>query len=157
MGKSAAIANQVEDPAVAQRHCLIDLPYRSVVFHSVNQHKVPLFVVAGSNASPSSAIKALRTAIGVHGGKCFYCGTSEGEMTVDHVEPLGKGGDHAIQNLVVSCQPCNRAKAAKPIELFNVAAGRDWLEALLRQTEQRLAGLTQPLPPQPKPGATTGP
>jgi 5-methylcytosine-specific restriction endonuclease McrA len=157
MGKSATISKQIEDQAVAQRHCLNDLLYRSVVFHSVNQHKVPLFIVAGSNASPSGAIKAFRIAIGVHGGKCFYCGTSEDEMTVDHVEPLGKGGDEAIQNLVVSCQPCNRAKATKPIELFNVAAGRDWLEALLRQTEERLAALTPPSRPQPKPAAATGP
>lgn len=48
------------------------------------------------------------------------------EAQVDHVVPLSTGGAHAVENMCVSCAPCNCSKQAKPPEVWN-------------------AGLTQPL------------
>ncbi|MFC3859291.1 HNH endonuclease [Deinococcus antarcticus] len=31
-------------------------------------------------------------------------------FAVDHVVPLSNGGLHVLENLVIACQPCNRAK-----------------------------------------------
>ncbi|WP_437022661.1 HNH endonuclease [Streptomyces sp. enrichment culture] len=42
---------------------------------------------------------------------CAYCGAS-GDMTMDHVVPVSRGGRHAIGNLVPACLPCNLAKNA---------------------------------------------
>ena len=44
---------------------------------------------------------------------CTYCGQpNDGTVTfaVDHRMPLSLGGPHTLENLVVCCEPCNRAK-----------------------------------------------
>ena len=41
---------------------------------------------------------------------CAYCGI-KGNMTIDHVIPLSKGGEHCIENVVPACIECNRAKS----------------------------------------------
>jgi 5-methylcytosine-specific restriction endonuclease McrA len=47
-------------------------------------------------------------------GQCAYCGISleYGEMTLDHIIPLSKGGTNALSNLRGACMYCNRDKAA---------------------------------------------
>lgn len=40
---------------------------------------------------------------------CVYCGAPFEH--VDHVQPLARGGDHALWNLVPSCAACNLAKS----------------------------------------------
>tara|TARA_Y100000034_G_scaffold34222_1_gene41947 strand:- start:16919 stop:17467 length:549 start_codon:yes stop_codon:yes gene_type:complete len=45
-------------------------------------------------------------------GKCAYCKEkiSKEKMTIDHVLPRSKGGQHRWDNVVTSCGPCNYAK-----------------------------------------------
>jgi hypothetical protein len=42
-------------------------------------------------------------------GKCAYCGV-RGDMTMDHIIPIGKKGPDNEDNLVVACNWCNSAK-----------------------------------------------
>ena len=46
---------------------------------------------------------------------CLYCGKhlKDTDKAFDHMDPLAKGGEHSITNLVISCKPCNNRKAAK--------------------------------------------
>lgn len=46
------------------------------------------------------------------GPTCAYCGCSLTRETAtrDHVIPLSKGGTSGLDNLVLSCGPCNRDK-----------------------------------------------
>jgi 5-methylcytosine-specific restriction endonuclease McrA len=55
-----------------------------------------------------------------HDFTCVYCGRrfSADELTVDHVEPRVKGGDHSRGNLVAACRPCNREKGGQPAWAF---------------------------------------
>lgn len=50
--------------------------------------------------------------------KCYYCEKmfSTKRIHFDHVIPLSRGGAHSIENLCVSCAPCNLHKHATPIE-----------------------------------------
>jgi 5-methylcytosine-specific restriction endonuclease McrA len=45
--------------------------------------------------------------------RCVYCSTvfNREELTLDHVEPRVKGGDHSDGNLVTCCKACNELKA----------------------------------------------
>lgn len=45
--------------------------------------------------------------------KCQYCGKSAPDVVlhVDHIEPVSKGGDNDIMNLITSCQACNLGKS----------------------------------------------
>lgn len=50
------------------------------------------------------------------GDVCRYCKTTEGPFEFDHIYPRGRGGADTIDNLCVSCVPCNRAKADRTPE-----------------------------------------
>jgi 5-methylcytosine-specific restriction endonuclease McrA len=49
--------------------------------------------------------------------RCAYCG-SDGQLHLDHVEPLSRGGLHTPTNLVPACERCNLSKGAKPVEAW---------------------------------------
>lgn len=40
---------------------------------------------------------------------CQYCGSEE-RLTIDHVVPRSKGGEHTWTNVVACCSPCNHQK-----------------------------------------------
>lgn len=55
------------------------------------------------------------------GRRCVYCATPLmlETATLDHVQPLARGGDHAPGNLVAACQSCNQMKGSMtPLEFF---------------------------------------
>ena len=52
--------------------------------------------------------------------RCVYCGErfDVGELTVDHVQPRMRGGDHSPGNLVTACNACNARKAGMRLTDF---------------------------------------
>lgn len=47
--------------------------------------------------------------------RCAYCGKRcKGKLTMDHVTPLSKGGNHTLQNIVPACKSCNSKKHDGP-------------------------------------------
>lgn len=46
---------------------------------------------------------------------CVYCGKTGADFTIDHIEPLSKGGKHATENLVYACRSCNSSKQNKQL------------------------------------------
>ena len=44
---------------------------------------------------------------------CQYCGKQTHQLTLDHVIPRYRGGEHVWENVVSACIPCNRRKAGK--------------------------------------------
>ena len=59
-------------------------------------------------------------------GKCYLCGKEPKgwHLTLDHMVPLSRGGDHTPENLRVCCRKCNNAKSDKTPEEY-----RDYLKA----------------------------
>jgi 5-methylcytosine-specific restriction endonuclease McrA len=51
---------------------------------------------------------------------CSYCdidiSTSDVRHAIDHVYPLSKGGTNELDNLCMSCQPCNSSKGDKILD-----------------------------------------
>jgi 5-methylcytosine-specific restriction endonuclease McrA len=56
---------------------------------------------------------------------CSYCGATE-QITIDHIEPLSRGGKHTRTNLASACRSCNSSKGAKTLDEW---AGPPWAEA----------------------------
>ncbi len=57
------------------------------------------------------------------GPYCYYCGLwfPMNLMTIDHVVPMSKGGTNNLNNLVLACYGCNRAKAdSMPLPTWSV-------------------------------------
>ena len=46
---------------------------------------------------------------------CFYCG-SDNKLTIDHIIPIVRGGQHSIGNILISCKTCNSQKGSKTIQ-----------------------------------------
>jgi hypothetical protein len=51
------------------------------------------------------------------GFKCQYCGACAPEaiLEVDHINPISKGGDNDLMNLITSCKPCNAGKSDREL------------------------------------------
>jgi 5-methylcytosine-specific restriction endonuclease McrA len=44
---------------------------------------------------------------------CQYCGKETKQLTIDHVIPRYRGGQHTWENVVSACVDCNRRKAGR--------------------------------------------
>jgi 5-methylcytosine-specific restriction endonuclease McrA len=44
---------------------------------------------------------------------CQYCGKETRQLTLDHIIPRYRGGQHTWENVVSACVPCNRRKAGR--------------------------------------------
>lgn len=44
---------------------------------------------------------------------CQYCGKQSRELTIDHVIPRHRGGEHSWENVVSACKSCNQRKAGR--------------------------------------------
>lgn len=51
----------------------------------------------------------LQAVIDWYGGHCAYCRHRVATQW-DHVEPIARGGEHRISNIVPACEPCNTRK-----------------------------------------------
>lgn len=58
--------------------------------------------------------KAIRSEV-LGAGECRACG-STGNLTVDHVIPVARGGSDRRHNLQCLCQPCNSSKGMQTME-----------------------------------------
>lgn len=58
-----------------------------------------------------------------YGSKCAYCGCTPDVLTMDHVVPLSRGGDHTESNIVPACKSCNSSKCDR---LLSEWAGPRW-------------------------------
>ena len=52
--------------------------------------------------------------------QCAYCAAVLDIVTVqaDHIVPLSSGGSNGIENIAVSCGPCNRSKHNIPLDIW---------------------------------------
>jgi 5-methylcytosine-specific restriction endonuclease McrA len=53
-------------------------------------------------------------------GYCAYCLKPMPKATMDHMTPIVRGGEHAIENVIPSCMPCNIWKYDRTILEFLV-------------------------------------
>lgn len=56
-----------------------------------------------------------------YGHRCVYCGQHTKRLTMDHVIPLSKGGEHTARNIVPACKSCNSKKGTKPAPDHQIA------------------------------------
>ena len=48
---------------------------------------------------------------------CAYCGV-HGDLHMEHVIPISKGGEHHLGNIVPACQRCNYSKATSEVQAW---------------------------------------
>lgn len=57
------------------------------------------------------------------GHRCAYCMQPFARLTMDHVVPLARGGEHEPDNVVPACRTCNLRKHIKPASAFIAEIG----------------------------------
>ena len=55
---------------------------------------------------------------------CQYCGKETRQLTLDHIIPRHRGGQHTWENVVSACIACNRRKAGKTPDEARMRLGR---------------------------------
>lgn len=71
--------------------------------------------------------------------KCQYCGKSAPDVIlhVDHINPVSKGGDNDIMNLITACEDCNQGKKARLLDDKSIIEKqKQQLEELNQRREQ---------------------
>ena len=69
-----------------------------------------------------------REILGRDGHTCQYCGHHGSDLTVDHVVPRHRGGQHTWENLVTACRTCNHRKGGRLPEEARMRLLRDPVE-----------------------------
>jgi 5-methylcytosine-specific restriction endonuclease McrA len=49
--------------------------------------------------------------------RCAYCG-ADGDLHIEHVVPISKGGPHSIGNIIPACESCNYSKRDSEVETW---------------------------------------
>jgi 5-methylcytosine-specific restriction endonuclease McrA len=49
---------------------------------------------------------------------CAYCGKEDVPLQVEHIHPKSRGGSDRVSNLTLACEPCNRRKGNRSVEVF---------------------------------------
>ena len=68
--------------------------------------------------------------------RCQRCGTTDGEMHLDHIHPWSKGGSNTVDNLQILCARCNLAKGAAAEAGRTVVPSVPSLAAVARRLDQ---------------------
>lgn len=54
-----------------------------------------------------------------YGNRCAYCLELSAKLTVEHITPVSRGGNHTLLNIAPACSRCNSSKGAKtPLEMI---------------------------------------
>ena len=69
---------------------------------------------------------------------CVYCGATDTQLEVEHIQPKSKGGSDRVSNLAIACHSCNQAKGNQEIEQF-LSGKPDVLNRVLSQVKKPLA------------------
>jgi 5-methylcytosine-specific restriction endonuclease McrA len=72
------------------------------------------------------------------GHRCQYCGRQTNQLTLDHVVPRYRGGQHSWENLVAACPQCNRRKGGRTLAEARMELSRQPFEP--RATARYLFG-----------------
>jgi len=86
-----------------------------VVYTPSSRYQLPSVIrLHGLVRRPRPVVKLTRREIFLRDSfTCQYCGMQTRELTIDHVVPKSRGGNHTWENLVSACRPCNHRKGGR--------------------------------------------
>lgn len=80
---------------------------------AAQRRRVRKSVAPGSGVSPTEWREVVAASLGL----CAYC-NQRSPLTMDHVDPLSRGGAHDPDNIVAACKSCNSSKHDTPLALW---------------------------------------
>ena len=85
---------------------------RKAAWQAVRRLRLFGFTQQGKITEATKHVKMLKSA---DSAVCPYCNREfpVGQLTVDHIIPLSRGGQHIPENLTLACRPCNFSKGSR--------------------------------------------
>lgn len=83
-------------------------------------HRRRARILGVENTLTAADIRELRA---LQKGRCAHCG-EKARLTLDHIQPIAKGGAHTRRNAQMLCKPCNSRKSATDPLVFARREGR---------------------------------
>jgi 5-methylcytosine-specific restriction endonuclease McrA len=78
---------------------------------------------------PRPRVRLTRREIFIRDGfSCQYCGLRGRDLTLDHIVPRHRGGQHTWNNLVSACRACNHKKGGKLLQESHLVLRREPFE-----------------------------
>jgi 5-methylcytosine-specific restriction endonuclease McrA len=72
-------------PSIVRLTCFVRVPYKGIILNRKN-------ILIRDNF------------------QCQYCGKTDLPLTIDHIVPRSRGGEHSWENLITACPRCNSKK-----------------------------------------------
>jgi hypothetical protein len=95
--------------------------------------------IAGGGSATLTIEEWLRI-VDAYEGRCLYCQAPD-RLTMDHLVPISRGGDHSIENVVPACRSCNSRKHDRNMNVWVSAAGESSLPAVVARIRDASAAL----------------
>ena len=73
----------------------------------------------GGGISPAEWRGVLAASLGM----CVYCGGHK-RLSLDHIDPVARGGTNDVENVAAACRNCNSSKNATPLVLWMAKMAR---------------------------------
>jgi 5-methylcytosine-specific restriction endonuclease McrA len=95
---------------------------RSAAWHKANREKARANMenrrVRKLGATGTLSAAERRQTIRDSLGLCVYCNARPERLTLDHIDPLVKGGAHDVNNSAAACHSCNSSKNDTPLLIW---------------------------------------
>lgn len=91
-----------------------------------NKHRVRLSIIKRKALKNKATVNLtgmkewMKSVLSKPFSRCYYCDEriATKSIHIEHIVPLIEGGFHAVENLCVSCGPCNLTKGSKQITVW---------------------------------------
>lgn len=97
------------------------LEYSEHLFARTVSRKFPLPSVIRLNIYVSAGRRTIslnrRNVLRRDGYRCQYCGSTQEQLTTDHIVPRSRHGEDSWENLVAACVKCNNRKGSRTPEM----------------------------------------
>jgi 5-methylcytosine-specific restriction endonuclease McrA len=99
-------AENREAVLTANRRWVEENPERASLISRIKKHR--------RRAAGTLTVEDWQSVLSLYGDRCLACGA--GDVTIDHVIPISRGGSNTADNVQPLCGTCNTKKATKTID-----------------------------------------
>ncbi len=112
------IGNILTWVARLRRACPVAALSQKLVKFDLQKHEIPEISGLEYQQGTLAGYELREYLLEKWGRKCAYCGATDTPLQIEHIHPKSRCGSDRVSNLCLACEPCNRRKVNRPVEVF---------------------------------------